>query len=361
MGKDLHKNAFDEATTVKLALYKNYIEEWLPVFLADSKPKFHTINIFDFFSGPGMDVNGVKGSPLITIDLLRPYFTKIKKKNLNVNLLFNDLQNSKIDQLKKNIASQKLDSNPYTVTYSSEEFSNIFHKYLGLMKRRDTANFLFLDQNGIKHVTDNIFRILINLSTTDFLFFTSSSTLHRFKEHPQIKKYIDIPFSVSNYYHIHRKILDYYRTLIPANKEYYLAPFSIKKGANIYGLTFGTSHLRGIDKFIGECWKIDPLTGDSNYDIDDDKIGGPQRQLFEEKPKKLQIFENELKNAIIKKELLTNKDIYKFALSSGFQSKHARQIVSKMIKERKLPKQKINISYNSCKKGIRGQQIILSE
>lgn len=363
MTKDLHKSPFDEGTKVKLALYENYIKEWLPVFLSASSSKSMRINIFDFFSGPGMDTTGCKGSPLITIDLLYPYFPNIISNDLEVNLFFNDKRKNKIYQLKKYISELRIESKPYGITYSTMSFEEAFKKYLPIMSKDKTANFLFLDQNGIKHVTDDIFRTLVDLQKTDFLFFTSSSTLHRFKQHPEIKKYINIPTtrnSVSTYLHIHRIVLDYYRGLIPKGKEYYLAPFSIKKGANIYGLIFGTGHMLGIDKFIKQCWKIDPQTGDSNFDIDRDNIDPRQPSLFPEKdkPKKLQNFEFDLSNAILDRKLVTNKDIYKYTLFNGLLAEHARKILRDLIIAGSLPKQRILISYDSCKVGKPNQTII---
>ena len=363
MTKDLHKSPFDEGTKVKLALYENYIKEWLPVFLPVSRAKFIRINIFDFFSGPGMDTTGCKGSPLISIDLLYPYFPNIISNGLKVNLFFNDKRKNKIYQLEKYISELKLELSPYSITYSTDSFEEAFKKYLPIMAKDKTANFLFLDQNGIKHVTDDIFKTLVNLQATDFLFFMSSSTLHRFKEHPEIKKYISIPInqnSVSTYLHIHRIVLDYYRGLIPKEKEYYLAPFSIKKGANIYGLIFGTGHIRGIDKFLKQCWEIDPQTGDSNFDIDRDNIDPRQPSLFPEKdkPKKLKNFEFDLSSAILDRKLVTNKDIYKYTLFNGFLAEHARKIFRDLIIEGSLPRQKILISYDSCKAGRPSQTII---
>ena len=358
MAIDLHKKPFDESTKVKLSLYGNYIKEWLPVFLS-KHPKYNNVNIFDFFCGPGVDENGEKGSPLITIEFLNQYIQNITDYDVKVTLFFNDHRKKKITALKQNLSSLYPNEKPYNVVCSSEDFDIIFKKYTSIMKKQSSANFLFLDQNGIKHITSEVFLTIIHIPATDFLFFTSSSTLNRFKDHPEIKKYIHITpsdLSTSDYCHIHRLVLEYYRDLIPRNREYYLVPFSIKKGANIYGLIFGTRHLLGIDKFISQCWKIDPQTGDSNFDIDKDKIDNCQLPLF--KPKKVQGFESDLEKEIMIKNLKTNKDIYKYALFNGFKAEHARKVVSKLMKKGVLPKQGINISYNSCKFGVKDIPIL---
>ena len=278
-------------------------------------------------------------------------------------MYFNDKRKRKVLKLEEHIMQIYPDDRFFKISFSSEGFESAFQRSIPIMTNRNSANFLFLDQNGIKHITKEIFQIIINIRTTDFLFFISSSTLKRFNDNSDIKKYISIPDSVlstSDYYHIHRRVLDYYRTLIPKTKEFYLCPFSIKKGSNVYGLIFGTGHLLGIEKFVNQCWKIDPQTGDSNFDIDNDKINQQQMTLFPDidKPKKIQGFENELENAIMSQKLSTNIEIYKFCLFNGFKAEQVRKVVSKLIKEKKLPQQRLNISYNSCKPGKAPQQVI---
>ena len=95
MALDLHKRPFDEGTIVKLSLYKNYIQEWLPVFIR-SDSQFRAINIFDFFCGPGEDEQGHKGSPLITLEILNNYIGQLKKYNVSISLFFNDKRKRKV-------------------------------------------------------------------------------------------------------------------------------------------------------------------------------------------------------------------------------------------------------------------------
>lgn len=60
MAKDFHNKPFDESSLVKLALFEEYIKEWLPVFFDRAEIIWHNINILDLFSGPGADTNGEK-------------------------------------------------------------------------------------------------------------------------------------------------------------------------------------------------------------------------------------------------------------------------------------------------------------
>lgn len=362
MAIDLHKNPFDEATKVKLSLYENYMKEWLPVFLSQSG-LIRNINIFDLFCGPGKDKRGEKGSPLIVLDIILEYLGLILSKSSTISLYFNDNRTKKIDELRKEIGEYHLDIPKLRFSFSCQSFESIFPEYLSIMRERGAANFLFLDQNGIKHINQDVFGKIVDTPYTDFLFFVSSSTLIRFSNVDSIKKY----FSFENkepvdYCHVHRKVCEHYRSYIPKNKEYYLAPFSIKKGANIYGLIFGTGNLLGIEKFVNQCWKIDPHTGDSNFNIDKDcMVDSPQLRLFPrlDRPKKIQKFEKEIEEAVLSKKLKTNKDIYGFALFNGFKAEQARKVIAEMIKSGKLPQQKLKISYSSCKSSAEEQFIKL--
>lgn len=363
MGKNLHSKPFDEGTKLKLALYKEYLDEWIPVFVVQPKHAYLTINIFDLFCGPGMDCTGEPGSPMIAIAALSTYFTSAIERKITFNLYFNEYSKSKLNQLKQLLSEQKLDKTPVKIHYSSEEFQSAFKRLLPEMSRSNAANFLFLDQNGIKEITDEVFKTIIKLPATDFLFFISSSVFNRFREHPALMKYIAIPettISASKHLHIHRVLLDHYRELVPQNKEYYLAPFTIKKGANIYGLIFGSGNVLGIEKFLKRCWKNDPQRGEANFDIDEDGIHPLQPSIFPELdiPKKLKLFSDDLSRKILSRELTTNKQIYTYSLSSGFLPSHAREVVKSMLGSKKLPKQMLSISYDSCKKGKPEQTII---
>lgn len=66
------------------------------------------------------------------------------------------------------------------------------------------------------------------------------------------------------------------------------------------------------------------------------------------KPRKLQIFEKDLSERIMTRELQNTREIYRHTLTSGFLAEHARKIVAAMQKEGRLPKQKLPISYDSC-------------
>jgi hypothetical protein len=141
-----------------------------------------------------------------------------------------------------------------------------------------------------------------------------------------------------NYYHIHRNVLQHYKSLIPSNKKYYLAPFSIKKMSNIYGLIFGTNHTLGIEKFLTIAWKNDKLRGEANYDIDNERIDIATPSLFEQynKPNKRQIFEQNLAENILNKELVNKHSVYLYTLNEGFLLKDANTVLNRLKSANKI-------------------------
>jgi hypothetical protein len=141
-----------------------------------------------------------------------------------------------------------------------------------------------------------------------------------------------------SYYHIHRIVLNYYRKLIPSNKKYLLAPFSIKKPAGVYGLIFGSNHSYGLEKFLNVCWKHDRLTGEANFDIDNEKIDVLRPSLFSHMnvPNKRQVFDQNLKDNILAGELKNNIDVYMFSLNEGFLPKDANAILKELKSRDKI-------------------------
>jgi hypothetical protein len=61
--RSLDQKPFDQGTRDKLELCREYLREWLPVFI--NVPSVDILQIFDFFAGPGFYFGGNPGSPAI--------------------------------------------------------------------------------------------------------------------------------------------------------------------------------------------------------------------------------------------------------------------------------------------------------
>ena len=348
--RNLHQKPFDEGTRDKLELYREYLREWLPVFINGSSVDI--LQIFDFFAGPGFDVDGNPGSPAVTCDEIRnATIQRGKQCSKNIKAYFNEKTASKFKNLSSYVDEQRVSLPQAKFATLKNDFQSAFNHWEPYMRGR-VANLLFLDQNGVKQITKSVFQAIVQLPKTDFIFFISSATVNRFRTVQEIRDCVpvtDEDFSRMNGTNVHRIVADSYRRWIPYGVEYYLGPFSIRKGANVYGLVFGSGHPLGIDKFLKVAWK---RGGDANFDIDKDGIDPSQRPLFPEydKPNKISVFEKDLESAVLERKLTTNKDVYLFALQNGMLVAHARKALGLLVKDKKLPKQNLHVSYDAWKK-----------
>lgn len=246
---------------------------------------------------------------------------------------------------------------PIRIEIDSLDFAISYNKKYKSLIGDDKANLLFLDQTGIKQINPKRFKNIISIKRTDFLFFISSSTIKRFPDHPAIAKHINMnTYEVENtpYHKIHGLVLEFYKSLINNNKEYYLAPFSIKKKSGLYGIIFGSNNVLGIEKFLNAAWKIDPERGTANFDIDNDNILPGQVDLFTgeiAKPKKVEVFESNLIQKIKNKELITDKEIYLYTLNCGMKVSISKGILRKLFNDNIIKKSTFNLSNKVCKRG----------
>ncbi|WP_253722732.1 three-Cys-motif partner protein TcmP [Treponema sp. OMZ 787] len=339
---NMHKKKFDEGTEVKLELFKTYMKAWIPIVnMTNSK----TVYIYDLFSGPGKDAKNSKGSPLILLDILMENCQGIKETYFEI--LFNDALKQNIERLKtecnKAIEDCKktnscVNTCPFHITYKQNDFQNIFPNVVEEIKTNGNPfSFIFLDQYGIKHVDKENFLKLLPLKKTDVLFFSASADVWRFRETEAFKKYIDInkiTFTKEKYPYCHKILVDYYKSLVPNHlkENLYIAPFSIKKEKSgmIYGLTFITHNLLGLEKFISAAWKIAPDTGEANYNIENGKIEQNigQMLLFDEPSKKLDLYQNDI--CVFLKKGRTNKEIYEYSLVQGVSLTETNNILKRL-------------------------------
>ena len=349
--RNLHQKPFDEGTQDKLELYREYLREWLPVFI--NSQYIDALQIFDFFAGPGIDRDGNPGSPAITCDEIRNVLSLKGKHCQKIKAYFNEYVRDKFNGLLTYIEDQKHALPQVEFATMQKDFHSAFKKWEPVMHGK-VANLLFLDQNGVKQITKPVFQTIVQLPKTDFLFFISSAMVNRFKDQPEIRDYVPVTnddFSRMDGSNVHRIVADAYRRWIPKGLKYYLGSFSIRKRANVYGLVFGSGHPLGIDKFLKVAWK---RGGDANFDIDREGIDPTQPSLFPDldKPKKISMFEKELEKELLGSRLKTNKDVYLFALQNGMLATHARNALKVLVKEKKLPDQSFHVSYGAWEKPI---------
>jgi hypothetical protein len=206
---------------------------------------------------------------------------------------------------------------------------------------------------------EDLFKKIITFKRTDFLFFVSSTHAARFCEVESISQYLKLnkaEIDSTPFYQIHRLIQEYYKSLIPSNFEFHLGSFSLKKkSGNINGLIFGSGHPLGMEKFLKTAWKLDPERGEANYDIDQEGISPVKVDLFSGviKPKKVELFENELTQLIKEKKIRTDKDIYLFSLNRGILPSASSRKLKELQKSRVIKQFTGCLNSDVCKKNAK--------
>ncbi len=281
----------------------------------------------------------------------RKYCKDIKKK---IYFFFNDDNRDKSEELKQNISEyidqcqieNKCQKCKYECKVGNYQFQNIFSEpsITDILRNNKLGKFVLLDQYGFSQIDDSVFTQLISFPKTDFIFFISSSFISRFREHENTKKYIDtsrIDFNNIKPMEIHRAIAQYFRDLIPEDKEYYLHHFSIQKDCNkgnYYGLIFGSNHTFGMEKFLKVCWEHDKFSGEANFNIDNNYT---EDTLFydPEKPIKKERVREIIKNQILTGIITDNITGLKFALGNGCEPKLFTEVVRELEKDGLIKRQ----------------------
>lgn len=345
MGKDLHEKAFDEGTIKKLEIFESYTKEWLPTFIMSSCPE---VFIFDLFAGPGYSVANQPGSPIRILRQINQQIGNIFANKTKVYLLLNEYDKEKANCL-KDACSAYCNANPelnravesklLVWKVISYDCCDILPRVISCVKQY--RSLLFLDQNGIKFISDEYFLPLCCSEKVDFLYYISSSYILRFGNTPEFKSIVDINVEEAKkhpYERIHRVILKQLQTKIPSSSKTKLYPFSIKKGGNIYGIVFGASHPRAVDKFLRTAWKENEINGEANFDIDHD-IDKMQPSLFGDEYRlltKIEIFQNDLRERIVSGQLKNNKEVYDYTIGHGHISSHADPILRELKKAKTI-------------------------
>ena len=359
MAKNLHNKPFDEATILKLEIFEQYLQVWLPTFLYS--PFEGNIQIWDFFAGQGYDMEGIEGSPIRILHVIAKFKEDIKRTNKKIQVIFNELDKRKYELLQsfvKDYLKQMEDLDAYVYIHiENKRFDVLFQEKENRLRAGN--NLIFIDQNGVKEVSESVFAKLCKLRRTDFMFFISSSYFKRFgEEFKKLHPKLDIEkIAKTEYKKIHLQVHELFQIYAKeSNQEMFLFPFSIQKklekGFNIYGLVFGAKHIAAAVKFLEIVWKKNPINGNADYDIEEERKSAGQVDLFtgEPKPTKVAKFQEDLETLILNKTLKTNIEVFLFTYKSGHVSEHAQKVVEKLKKGKKIHfNGSLRISYNAYK------------
>lgn len=332
MGKaSFHREPYDAGSLTKLEIFESYAEAWIPVFTSRPKPHFPEIHLFDFFSGPGTDSVGVPGSPLRILRQLKTYQQSGRLHGwdqVRINVHFSDADQGKVSELATLVSLPEWKIPGVAPQVHALRFEDALARHAAILENQRAAKLLIIDPFGVNDVSDDVFRKLLRFPTTDFIFFVPSTTLNRFRDNPSIKVKINRP---EDSYDVHRRAFDHFKSL--AGGSHFLGRFSIRKTkGNIYGLIFGSRHHLGIHKFLEVAWGKDTIQGEANFDIDRENVapGELLLPLAEMRPKKIQVFEEDLEAALRTGAMRSEAELIRFYIEAGMIPRHCKSVLKKL-------------------------------
>lgn len=333
--KDLHSAPFDETTITKLEIFEDYAEAWLPTFAM--QPNVSEIHLFDFFAGPGFDRNGIPGTPIRLLSKIKSFSSYFIDSKTKVVLHLNEFEPTKTKQekyelLKQNGSEYFLSNSELgsfvSIEYYNESAETLFFRLLPKIKKYPSL--IYLDQNGVKFISKKFIIELEKLNRVDFLYFVSSSYFWRLGETEEFRKVLELDMQELKklgYKNIHRAVIAALKKDLPSNTELKLFPFSLKKGANIYGIIFGAKHFRAVDKFLHLAWRRNATNGEADFDIDED-AKKMQIDIFEKrKMTKVEKFKMDVKERLLDQTLTNNEEVLIFTYEMGHIPGHSAEVV----------------------------------
>ena len=338
-----HNRAFDAGTLQKLNIYASYLKSAVAVFLnLPPTSPVKSINIYDFFAGPGMDALGRYGSPLLAIKTILEMATAPQTKHLwgkPIYFHFFDRKEKSINSLQKNIKDifgDSLSSHPHIkIEFKTSDFETSFNDHIEEIRKTNTANIVFIDQFGMAHFDMEKLISLSKCYYTDCMVFMASSSLHRFKELQN--RFSDMGYKFKNpkdYRHVHTQILKAFREA-PLEKKLFFGSFAFKKKTNIYGLIYFSGSRRGIDQFLRLCWKEDPVEGLANFFLHEDQPNKDSQLLFAFKKTHIENLQEQFKLFILENHPISESALYDKCCDLWMLPEHCEPVLKK-LKDNKI-------------------------
>lgn len=346
----------------KIKLLSKYLEKYLNIISNDGFTK--KISVFDLFCGEGIYDNDGEGSPIAILRILKElhFVNKAKNKNIPlIDLLFNDIDEFKIQKLKAIIEERKLYYESFgKLNFRSKDYKQILDGLSNYIQSfKNEKAFIFIDPYGYKEIRASEIKRLLQSKKSEVLLFLPTQFMYRFDEKgtPQalieiLEELVDLKDwkpnnSVYSFIEQFKNALKGYLA-----NDFFVDTFTIKKDeATVFCLYFFSSHIRGFEKMLETKWEIDADEGKGwNY-----KGTG---SLFS--PLKTNSLEEELVKLLSTSNKIYNGDVYVFALRLGFLPLHCNEVFTSLQnqgrldvlseKNEKIRKGAFYISYDNYKK-----------
>ncbi|HEY8937854.1 MAG TPA: three-Cys-motif partner protein TcmP [Cyclobacteriaceae bacterium] len=334
----------EDHSKAKIELYTKYLSIYLNII---ARVEFiDKIFLFDLFAGEGIYENNVKGSALAGIECIKNHYFSNGKKCPNLDVIFNDFGQSKIDptikkidRIKSLIGKEYVPDN-VNIEYKEIPYSAIINDVIGRLNKitRSQRALLFIDPWGYKDINPVEIRNLLQNGQTEVLLFLPIYHMYRFADKAltdgdnfpggkPLEKFLltlfddQKPNTNSN--------LEFIDSLSVQFKSYlqirYTDTFVIEREkGNFFCLFFFTNNKKGYQKMLEAKWSLDEADG--------------KGFIINENPGQLGFFHvvetdnylDKVKNYLRENPNTTNIELFEFGLSNRHLPKHTKIVLDKL-------------------------------
>ncbi|WP_316795328.1 three-Cys-motif partner protein TcmP [Pedobacter agri] len=348
MPKKNVKNIVLPHSQAKLDLYRDYLNEYLPVLM--NTPYVSHINVYDVFCGAGVYTDGKYGSPLIAAECINANIEVAEKRGdsatTSISLTVNDLDAGKVEFVGQKLT--ELSENRFKTTPLNMTATKMFE-----LVKDETSRFtnrhrslVFVDPYGYSDITkENLFGLL-QTRKTEVILFLPVSNLYRFTDAAQtniddksfepLRRFLYEFFSEDSRMMTSevKNIYDYINEVRKAfsfDGSFYSSAYYIKRDrTNHYALFFIGPHIYGLEKFLQAKWKNDSLGQgfDVRYSAPSLFGGGlDEVDIYNTKSK----LESCIKEKISNSPYISNVELYEYILVMQFLPNHAKSIFDNLV------------------------------
>lgn len=339
--KELFFENQSELTAYKIFFYEEYLGKWIIKLLMGYGKCF----IGDLFCGTGK--NGEKeGSPLVLIKEAKKVIAVplLRKKHSNpqIGILFNDNDEEKISELKKNLSQLQIPKEINIFKLQNKQFKEIIAELSKEFKENSLfPKFFFLDPFAYSTVNIGDLKQLIDYKTTEIFLFLPVFHAYRFSDsdkvqYPRLKDFLDN-------FTLKRKYSDIYgfvfniKERLEKELKCFARPIIIEGEHSKNCLFLLTKNIIGLNEINKLVWKMSTEIYGLNINKYKNSLQNKnQPSLF--KPKEVEDKNIIVLKDIIKKKLenekeIFNTDLVKFTITNMYLTKQAELVISILLKK----------------------------
>lgn len=331
------KTTLLEHSKAKVRLYGKYLSAYLSILSQVHSVK--KIFLFDLLCGEGRYENGAKGSPLIALDILKRLYSENSNTRLNMEIWFNDLEDSKIEQGISKVNRVRKISKEYSLppqialNFYQKNYSEILPQAIKEVENGENSKGLFfIDPYGYKVVKPIDIKNILACGNTELLLFLPVAYMYRFvvlatqsdeNSVEPLKDFLielfgsNIPKFASVYVFID-ELKKHFRDYLSDHKVY-VDTFTIERdSSNVYCLFFFTSSQKGYEVMLQTKWQVDPARGKGFIQ---------EKTLSFLNEVTISGYSQKLEEFILSNNYRSNQEVFEFGLKNGFLPKHSNEII----------------------------------